>query len=94
MTSSAANALHLLLRYRRRFVDCNLDLRRMQQSVMNQAMMHRGLDALMMPGVERDRSVDFNAEIVHAGGILQLSGGDADRVPSVASLCLRRYCDA
>jgi len=43
---------------------------------------------------ERRGRFDFNMKVVEARGIFRLSAVTRTRVPSLASLCFRKYCAA
>jgi len=68
---------------------------RMQQRVVHQAVLHRLFQSLAMFLRQLDRRVHFDHEIGHSRHrVLHFSQVTRTRVPSVASLFLRRYCAA
>lgn len=72
-------ALLLLLRRGRKFFYVDRDLGRVEERVVNQAVMDDSFDAGSMLVRQLQRRFDLDTEVVDAGdGILDFVGGDAD----------------
>jgi hypothetical protein len=83
-----------MLRVGRRF-DMQRDGRRMQQRVVDQAMLDGILQTLTLFGSERHWRINANYKIIQTSdGIFDFVAGDAHPRSSVASFILRRYCAA
>jgi hypothetical protein len=53
----------------------NLDLRRRQERVVNQAVMHRSYEPLRLVYSERDGANNMNVEVAEPGRLFQFVGG-------------------
>ena len=72
-------------------VDRERNPRRMEQGVVNQAVPDSFVKAFPLLGVERNRRVDFDTEIIQTKVSFAFSAVTRTLVPSFASLRFRRY---